>query len=159
MTSILLSYAVPHFAYSSSISVPVEKVFAFHERPDALERLTPPWAPVHVLRREGGIMPGGLVELALAVGPFRLRWVARHTAYEQNWLFEDIQETGPFRRWRHRHEFNPENGGARLTDRVEFSLPLAPLSDWLFAWTVRLLLSRLFRYRHETTRNFCLTCL
>jgi ligand-binding SRPBCC domain-containing protein len=53
--------------------------------------------------------------------------------------------------WRHRHEFTSENGGTRLTDRIEFSLPLAPLSDWLLAWFVSIQLRGMFTYRHQAT--------
>jgi ligand-binding SRPBCC domain-containing protein len=143
------------FVYSSLIQAPVERVFAFHEQPDALERLTPPWQPVEVLRREGGIADGAVVELRLRFGPLARRWVALHMAYERNHFFEDVQKEGPFRYWRHRHEMTPEGGATRLTDRIEFSLPGGPLVDWAIGWLARRQLTRLFRYRHEVTRRAC----
>lgn len=145
---------MPRFVYSTVIPAPVEKVFAFHEQPDALERLTPPFAPVRFMRREGGIQPGAIVVLEIPIGPFRKRWVARHTEYERNRLFADVQEEGPFRRWVHHHRFEPLGPNeTRLTDDVEFSLPGGALSDFLGAWLARLQLRRMFRYRHEATRR------
>ena len=68
------------FEHSSYVNAPVAEVFAFHELPDALEKLTPPAPPVRVVRREGGIRPGDVVELAIGRGPFRITWVVRpHT--------------------------------------------------------------------------------
>ena len=145
---------MPRFVYSSVIPAPVEQVFAFHEQPDALERLTPPFAPVRVLRREGGIQPGAIVELEVPFGPFKRRWLARHTEYEKNRLFTDVQESGPFRRWVHRHLFEPVSPReTRLTDDITFSLPGGPLLDFPGAWFARLQLRRMFRYRHEATRR------
>ena len=44
-----------HYCMSTLIDAPVEVVWNFHERSDILERLTPPWQPVQVVRREGGL--------------------------------------------------------------------------------------------------------
>lgn len=143
------------FVYSSFISAPVDGVFAFHEQADALARLTPPWQNTTVLRREGGIREGGIVELLVVLGPPRKKWVALHTHYEPNRLFIDLQKEGPFRFWQHRHEFISEKGGTRLTDRIQLSLPGGPLADFLGGWLARLQLRRLFRYRHQATRQIC----
>ena len=84
------------------IDAPVEVVFAFHEREDALELLSPPFPPLRVLRNSGGIQAGARVELRIA---WVVRWSALHTAYEKNRLFVDEQVRGPFASWVHRHEF------------------------------------------------------
>jgi len=43
------------FSISSCIEAPVEEVFKWHSRPGAIERLSPPWDPVKVVSRLGGI--------------------------------------------------------------------------------------------------------
>ncbi len=89
-------------------------------------------------------------------GPFNKRWVARHAEYSRITLFAGVQESGPFRRCSHRHEFVAAGEGAcRLTDRVEFSLPGAPLTDWLGAWLVKPRLRAMFRLRHQAERREC----
>lgn len=145
---------MPKFVHSSVIPAPVEAVFAFHERPDALEMLTPPFAPVRVIRKEGGLAPGAVVELEVPLGPFRRRWVARHTEYQKNRLFADVQEQGPFRRWMHHHRFEALSASeTRLTDEIDFSLPGGALIDFFGAWVARWQLRRMFRFRHEATRR------
>ena len=144
---------MPSFVYSSWIPAPVGEVFAFHERPDALDRLMPPWSKARILERTGGLEVGAKVRLRIPVGPFGMEWLAVHTGYRKNRYFEDIQQRGPFRVWRHRHEFAEEDEGTRLTDRIEFSLPLAPVADWLAAWFVRIQLRLMFAYRHGATAN------
>lgn len=139
-----------HFSQSTLIDAPVETVFAFHERPDALTLLSPPFPPVRLLSRTGrGIEAGA--ELELRIGP--LRWLARHTHYEPNRLFVDEQIAGPFARWIHRHEFTPAGAQTRLTDRIDFQLPGGPLVNTLLAWPVKLALRNMFTHRHRVTRE------
>ena len=147
---------MPIFEHSSTIHAPVARVFAFHEEPSAFEMLTPSWPPVRIVSREGGIREGARVVLELSLGPFRQRWVALHTAYEQDRLFIDTQLEGPFRSWVHSHQFTDlGNRHTRLTDHVEFSLPGGTLIDLAGAWFSILQIRRMFRYRHEVTRRAC----
>jgi len=56
--------------------------------------------------------------------PFRVQWTARIVEYAQDKAFADEQVRGPFRRWRHRHEFREEKrdgqAGTVVRDVVEF---------------------------------------
>jgi len=142
---------VPIFVKSILIDASVRDVFGFHERDDALALLSPPFPPVRIISRVGGIQTGA--QVALQVGPFR--WIARHTAYEQDRLFVDEQVRGPFRSWVHRHEFEAVDGKTKLTDRIEYQLPGGALVNLLFAWIVNAALVNMFRHRHRVTREFC----
>lgn len=55
------------FTATVVIDAPVERVFAFHERDDALDLLLPKFPPSRVVRRVGGLQPGAIVELQ--IGP------------------------------------------------------------------------------------------
>jgi ligand-binding SRPBCC domain-containing protein len=142
---------VPAFVRTVLIDAPVEAVFAFHERDDALARLSPPFPRVHVIRKTGGIEAGSRVELRIG----RFRWVALHTGFEKNRLFVDEQTQGPFHRWIHRHEFEEIDGRTRLTDRVEYRLRGGLAVEAVFGWIVKLALGRMFRARHSATKKFC----
>lgn len=143
------------FEYSSIIAAPVETVFAFHERPDAFELLTPPWEQVVTISRQGGILVGALVDLRVKVGPFWVQWIAHHIAYERNRLFIDEQRKGPFAAWVHAHQFADENGITRLTDAIEFALPGGVTVEKLAGWAVKRKLGKMFAYRHAATRRMC----
>ena len=143
------------FEHSSYISAPVEEVFAFHERSDAIELLTPPDRKLQVVRREGGLESGAIVEFRIPAGPLKLRWLAHHIAYEKNRLFIDEQRKGPFSAWVHAHQFVPQGAGTRLTDSIEFSLPGGLLAEKVFGWLVRRELFKMFEYRHAVTKAWC----
>ena len=63
---------------TSTLPASVEEAFAWHERPGAFERLTPPWERVTVIERSGGILEGARTIVKVRVGPARFRWLARH---------------------------------------------------------------------------------
>lgn len=144
-----------HFKYSSLIDAPVEVVWNFHERPDILQILTPPWQPVQVIRREGGLDVGAITEFRISLGPIPVPWVARHIECEKNRLFTDKQVSGPMETWVHRHQFAEENGKTRLTDQIDYELPGGWLAELLLEWWVNARLKDMFRYRHEVTKREC----
>jgi uncharacterized protein (TIGR01777 family) len=131
-----------------------ETVFAWHERPGALERLTPPWADIEVVSRDGGIRDGGKVVLRIHRGPATFRWEVRHHDYVFGRQFRDEQTSGPLKSWRHMHRFSPlDNGGTLVEDEMEFELPLGPAGAALQAAIGPGLLNhelqRLFEFRYR----------
>lgn len=142
---------MPTFVRSVDIEAPVDEVFAFHERDDALPLLSPAFPPVRIASRTGGLQAGARVDLR--IGP--IRWLALHTAYERNRVFVDEQVSGPFAAWVHRHEFDDLGGRTRLTDRVSFQLKGGPLVNALFGGLVAWALTPMFRHRHAVTKRYC----
>jgi ligand-binding SRPBCC domain-containing protein len=133
--------------------VSAEHLFAWHAETDALERLTPPWEQVRVIRRTGTIREiGSRVEILVRIGPFWQMWISEHTACEEGRMFRDSQIKGPFALWRHTHNFKPDGPSAcYLEDRVEYALPLGALGRIVAGPFVRRKIERLFSYRHEFT--------
>jgi uncharacterized protein (TIGR01777 family) len=142
------------FRHRSELSHTPEEVFAWHMRPGALERLTPPWASVRVLDRTGGIHDGGQITLGVRQGPVELKWVVRHTEFEEGRLFQDEQVSGPFERWIHAHRFLPsEDGGCIMEDQIDWTPPLGAAGTLFGAKLVSRELERLFRFRHARLRH------
>jgi uncharacterized protein (TIGR01777 family) len=127
--------------FSSSLARPAREAFDWHARPGAIERLTPPWEKLRVVRREGTIHDGDRTVFRLRFGVI---WSAVHRGFRDGVQFEDVQESGPFRAWHHVHRVEPEGAGARLTDEIDYQLP-APIGTR----TVRRMLRRMFVYRHR----------
>jgi ligand-binding SRPBCC domain-containing protein len=144
------------FVKESFIRATPERVFAFHELPDALKRLTPTWERTRVLSHAQSLQPGArtVVETRL-FGVVPVRWVAEHTAYDPPRSFEDVQLSGPFRRWRHRHVIEPREGGALLRDEIEYEPPFGALGRLMTPLLVEPRLRKLFDYRHRVTREWC----
>ena len=144
-----------NFQYSSLINATVETVWQFHERPDILELLTPPWQPVKIVRREGGLDVGAISEFRLSLAGIPVPWISTHIECEANRLFVDRQTDGPMESWVHRHEFMPENGKTRLTDAIAYEIPGGWLAEFCLGWWVNSRLRDMFRYRHKVTKTNC----
>lgn len=137
----------------STMPVSVETLDRWHRRSGALERLTPPWEPVEVVGRTGGVEPGARSVLEVGVGPFTLEWVAEHRTLPEpgpgELGFVDEQVEGPFARWRHVHRFRAADGASELEDEVRYTLPFGPPARLLAGRWLRRRLDRAFRYRHR----------
>ena len=133
-----------------------ERVFAFHELPDALQRLTPPWESAHIVQAAPDITVGSraIIETRM-FGLFPVRWVAEHTAYDPPRMFEDVQVSGPFRRWSHRHIITRDPAGAVLRDEIEYEPPLGFIGQIAAPFVIVPRLEKLFEYRHRVTREWC----
>jgi ligand-binding SRPBCC domain-containing protein len=57
----------------------------------------------------------------------RQRLTSMITVFEPPTLFVDEMQDGPFKRWKHSHQFFAENDGTRMVDRVEFASPFGAL--------------------------------
>jgi len=144
------------FVKESVIEAPAERVFAFHEQPDAFERLQPPWQKYELVQPPASLEVGTEVVLKVKVGPLWQTIVAQHTGYEPGVSFVDEMVAGPFKRWVHRHVVTPEGDGrSRLTDDIEYELPLGAVGRLFGGAFARRNLERLFEYRHDVTRKAC----
>lgn len=143
---------MPSFTKSVTLPAPPGEAFSWHARPGAFERLTPYWEAVRVVSRTGDLTPGNVVHFKIKNGPVWMDWVARHTEYEEGVRFQDQQIKGPFSAWRHTHSFTPEGSGTRLTDHIDYALPLAPLGSLFGGPMVRKRLNTMFGFRHRVTR-------
>lgn len=137
--------------YKSTIAAPVETVFAFHERPDAIQLLTPGWLFPEVERLKGQGLEAGIELVVITGAGLRTRWHARHTDYVRNRLFVDEQVSGPMKYWRHEHHFLREGDSTRLVDHIRCEPHLGPLGAAL----TRIFIGALFAYRHRVTKRMC----
>jgi ligand-binding SRPBCC domain-containing protein len=137
------------------IKAPPAEVFGFHESPEALRHLIPPWEKMRISESAGSLKTGSRVVLAGRIlGLIPVRWVAVHTEYDPPRLFADVQQSGPFAWWYHRHHFLDDgHGGTILRDEVEYLLPMGWAGRVAGNWFVRRKLDALFEYRHAVTRR------
>ena len=144
------------FVKESLIRASVERVFAFHEQPEVIKLLTPPWENARVIKSASisEIGAQAVIETRI-IGPIKANWIAEHTVYDPPHRFEDIQVKGPFRSWHHAHVIEQHEGGAILRDKIEYELPLGFLGRAFAPILIQSRLQRLFDYRHQITREWC----
>jgi ligand-binding SRPBCC domain-containing protein len=129
---------------------PVGEVFAFFADAANLERITPPRlsfkivSPLPIEMRAGALID---YELRLFAVPFR--WRTLIETFEPLVRFSDTQLRGPYRSWRHLHEFEAVPGGTRMCDRVEYEIPLGPLGELARTVFVTRQVESIFDYRRQ----------
>jgi ligand-binding SRPBCC domain-containing protein len=129
---------------------PRPEVFAFFADAANLQRITPPSlhfrirTPLPIAVRTGSIID---YRISLLGVPFA--WRTLIEVFEPESRFVDLQLRGPYRLWRHTHEFIEAPGGTWMRDRVEYELPLGPLGELARALFVDRQLRTIFDFRHE----------
>jgi ligand-binding SRPBCC domain-containing protein len=139
------------FVKQTVIPATVEQVFAFHERPDALQLLLPPWERAEIVRPPTSLAVGTIVVVRSRIGPVWVTIESEHVEYEKGRLFVDEMRRGPFASWRHRHVFLEHPAGCRLRDEIDYAPPLGVLGRLADPIAIRPRLQRIFDYRHDVT--------
>ena len=128
----------------------LERVFDFFSDAHNLERLTPPFLNFKVLSSSTtAIGEGTEIRYRLKVRGIPLRWTSRITDWNKPNAFSDIQISGPYRFWCHRHCFERQDGGTWIRDRVHYKMPLGLLGQRVAGNFVARDVERIFRYRQE----------
>ncbi|MDQ3323810.1 MAG: SRPBCC family protein [Acidobacteriota bacterium] len=144
------------YVKESVIKAAPERVFAFHELPDAFERLVPPWENAKIIQKADITKIGSQAIIEQKIfGLIPSRWIAEHTRYEPPRMFEDVQISGPFHSWRHQHIISPHTDGAILRDEIEFESPMWIFGKLAAPFFILPKIEKMFAYRHEVTRKWC----
>ena len=149
-------YIEMKFRKSTLIKASQQTVFGFHELPDAFERLLPPWEDAQILEKADITQIGSRAVIQQnLLGLFPSRWIAEHTRYEPPNMFEDVQVSGPFKAWRHRHIVEPHKDGALLVDDIEYEPPGWLIGRMAAPLLIRPKLEKMFDFRHRVTKDWC----
>jgi len=144
------------FKKSTIIKATPQRVFDFHLLEDAFERLVPPWENARIIQKADVAKVGSraIIEQRI-LGLVPVKWVAEHTVFDPPHMFEDIQISGPFKFWRHRHIVEPHLDGATLIDDIEFEPPMGCLGGAVAPYLIVPKIEKMFEFRHEVTKKWC----
>jgi len=145
-----------HLEFEQWVPFSVERVFGFFSNPENLPRIMPEASGTRLILLSRmpppAAPPGVSSDKAAGVGstivtsfrglpflPFRARWIARITEFEWHRYFADVQDSGPFKTWHHRHEFAAETregvSGTLVRDVIDYEVGLSwlgAIADALF---------------------------
>jgi hypothetical protein len=110
---------------STLINATPEVVFAFHLDPKNLIQVLPPYLKIEIVEAPSKLSQGARLVCVMLVGPLRFDWQIEISKYQPPHRFSDIQTKGPFRKYEHTHLFSEEAGATRLSDVIEYELPLS----------------------------------
>ncbi|NUN70978.1 MAG: SRPBCC family protein [Bacteroidetes bacterium] len=141
--------------FESRIPATQQQLFDFHMDFSNVRIVTPPLFATRFVSVPETMEAGSriVVEVAGPVG--WMPWEIRVEQVEPHRLLVDAQDgRGPFRTWRHEHQFITEQSTSLLIDRITYTLPfgiLGRIADLLvMQWVQRLV----FLYRHRKTIEY-----
>ena len=148
---------MPTLEFETIVPASMAKVWTYFENVEtSLPALFAPGDQVVLERADVPIREGSIV-VVRSRGPVgMIRMVARvvehrpphSVVFGEEARFVDIQESGPFKSWRHEHDFERiDEKTTRVLDRVTYRVPFG-----IIGWVVDLLIIRrrvkaMFRYR------------
>lgn len=136
---------------NTSVRVPlqIDDVFPFFYDVLNLQRITPPELDFGILTpRPINIELGTMVDYRMKLFGFPFKWRSVISVWEPPRRFVDEQVSGPYRLWRHTHNFHPDGNGTIVEDNVSYRLPLWPLGEIAYP-LVKAQLKRIFSYRQR----------
>jgi len=136
------------FQQDQWLALSVEQAWEYFSEPANLAELTPPRMGMELLSAPAGLHLGQILRHRVRALPgIAMTWVSEITAIDPGRGFVDEQRHGPFAFWRHQHLLEPENGGVRVFDTIDYSpgfWVLGDLANWIY---VRGHLQRTFDFR------------
>jgi uncharacterized protein (TIGR01777 family) len=137
---------------STQISAPADQVFAFFCRAGNLGLITPAAMQFRIVGHVPQLSDGATVEYQMRFGPIPVRGRIRITGWNPPRSYVDVQEAGPYRVWRHEHQFTPNGQTTTIDDRVYYTPRLGALSGIVNRWLIAPHLREFFRYRAEVLK-------
>lgn len=160
------------------VPAPVEQVFLFFANPGNLPRIMPPQTATELVELKlvspPGIAqdPATITDQAPLAGvgseivtsfrlipflPLRARWTALITEFEWNHHFADVQKTGPFKSFHHRHELIGEIRnqvrGTLVRDVIEYDVGFGWLGELARKFFISRQMEKTFGYRQMALEN------
>jgi hypothetical protein len=136
------------------VRAPRSAVFEFFSAAENLERLTPSFLRFQILTPLPVEMKqGALIEYRIGLAGFPMRWLTEISEWHPEEFFVDTQLRGPYRHWRHLHEFREVSEGTQMRDVVDYELPFGPLGSLAHALAVKRTLTRIFDFRFRAVAS------
>lgn len=152
----------------------IKEVFIFFANPANLAKIMPPSTGAEIVNLRVTPPPGFHLPAATVTDrpplagagseivasfrilpflPFRRQWIAQVTEFEWNHHFADVQKKGPFKSFRHRHQFavvmRDGINGTVVRDLIEYDIGWGMLGDLAQRFFVGPQLQRIFKYRQS----------
>src|SRR5579859_1008207 len=134
------------------LNMPVDEAFAFFSQAENLGLITPAAMRFEIQGSVPPITKGATIDYQLRVGPMPIRWRTRIAEWKPPHGFIDLQESGPYRCWWHKHTFSAEGNRTVMEDHVYYAPPFGELGRLANRMFIVPRLRQIFGYRSDVIR-------
>ncbi|MDM1297284.1 SRPBCC family protein [Empedobacter falsenii] len=134
----------------------IDTAWRFFSSPMNLSEITPKDMAFTVLSEDQDqpIFEGMLIDYSVSpLLGIPLKWQTKIIQVDPQQSFTDFQQKGPYKCWKHFHEFIPNEKGILMKDTVEYELPFGVLGNVVHSLLVKKKLNRIFDYRHQVLKQ------
>ncbi|WP_075590014.1 SRPBCC family protein [Labilibacter marinus] len=130
-------------------------VWLFFSRPENLATITPADMDFKITSGVSRDMyQGQVITYKLSVfNWFKLNWVTEISNLIKGKLFVDEQIHGPYKMWRHQHQFQEATNGVKVFDKVVYQVPFGWIGRLLNTLLIKRKLISIFSYRQAAIEN------
>ena len=142
--------------FEQFLNADIESVWDFFSDARNLQKLTPPKMKMKVISKLDDYRLYDGMEISYFVSPLfsiPVYWKTTIIKVEEQQFFIDIQSKGPFKSWKHTHQFIEKAHGVLMTDTIEYELPFGKIGDLVNKPFVLKNLNELFEYRQSVCNN------
>ena len=128
------------------------EVFDFFSDLNNLVLLTPPLMNMNIDESflADKVKKDTSFQIKIGYRPLVLKWQSEITDWNPSDHFADMQTTGPYSKWIHKHSFVEDDGGTWVVDEIEYIPKLFPTLGKYF---YKLLLKSMFSYRDKQVKK------
>jgi uncharacterized protein len=137
---------------TTRINATVEEAFAFFSKPGNLGLITPSAMRFRIVGQVPAMAEGAIITYKVHIGPLPVKWRTRVVAWDPGRSFADVQDSGPYRLWRHEHSFAAEGSHTVMEDRVLYAPPGGFAAGLANRFFVAPRLRAIFKYRADIIR-------
>lgn len=130
----------------------VDTVWTFFSSPYNLSVITPEFMNFQVLNNlaDEPVYNGMIIDYTVSpMWRIPLRWKTKILGVNFQKSFTDIQLKGPYKIWKHRHEFIPNKNGVLIVDTIHYELPFGVIGELAHRILVKKRLNEIFAYRYK----------
>lgn len=135
----------------------LETAWDFFSSPNNLSKITPKEMKFTVLTdlTDKDIYEGMVIEYTVSpLFGIPLKWRTVIQEVNDRKYFVDFQEKGPYKLWRHRHDFTANAEGVLMKDTVDYELPFGVLGDFTHWLLVGKKVRQIFDHRYEVLDKY-----
>lgn len=137
------------------LPIDLEQAWNFFSNPKNLSTLTPKEMEFTVLTElPAAIYKNMIIDyIVKPLFAIPLKWQTEITEVDYLKYFTDVQNKGPFKLWRHKHEFFEVENGVLMKDTVDYQMPFGILGTLAHSILVEKRIEGIFTYRKKVLED------